>query len=386
VLRAILTILTWASAAIGAAVLAAWALGRVVTDSWGWSQFVWWLPSPAAVALAAMELALAWGFAAWACRAEPRAPGLVSESPGSTPASSTKGRSPARRTRAALWMAWTGVTLYMLLGEWHGLRYIAPVRPATDQKTVRVLFWNAEVERLPNFEKRVIEQEPDLAVIANAPRSADWQAVRTAMGKTSTLRTARFSVVSKLPVRRWGWMDLRIAGVRPRVWVGENWGNISVDTGQAMFFELDAGGPGGPAVVWVLDLPSDPTLLRRAMLKEAADEIAAFAGPVMVRGDDGLDRQQPQSAPGFPTPDLVLGDCNTPRGSWSLKMIAGGMTAAFDQAGRGFAATWPRQLPVIAIDQAFVSARLRAVGYRVVDMGAALHRAEVVELAGAAAK
>src|SRR5262245_10968347 len=79
VLRAILTILTWASVLIAAAVLGAWAFGRVVTDSRGWSQFIWWLPSPGAVVVVAAELALAWLFAGWARRAG------SAESSGETP-------------------------------------------------------------------------------------------------------------------------------------------------------------------------------------------------------------------------------------------------------------------------------------------------------------
>ena len=117
-------------------------------------------------------------------------------------------------------------------------------------------------------------------------------------------------------------------------------------------------------------------------MRLASDTLTAFPGPFWKRDEAGLDQRETDAKPGFPTPDLIVGDCNTPRGSASLAIVAGSMSQAFDQAGRGFEATWPRKTPIIAIDQAFVGPRLRAVGYDIVDLGAAQHRAEVIDLVG----
>ena len=52
----IISLLTWLlCAALQAAVLA-WLAGRIVTDRWEWSQWLWWIPTPAALAAAVLVL------------------------------------------------------------------------------------------------------------------------------------------------------------------------------------------------------------------------------------------------------------------------------------------------------------------------------------------
>jgi hypothetical protein len=368
VTKAILTFLAWTTAGLSAALLGAWALGRAVTDSWGWSQFLYWIPSPLVVLMAFAGLAASTVTGLLARR-------YASEKPA---------RVPAARARLVLWACWLGSLAFMLLGEWHSLRYLSPVSPPPGSAPFRVLSWNAEVDRLDDFEDRVMSQEAAVIVIANGPRRADWQAVRRRFGApTWTARGTRFTVVSKFRILRWGTTDLRITGSRPRVawWTGG--GNIYVDTGDAMFVELDTTAIAGhTTVIWGLDLPSDPRMIRSDVMHLASDTLTGFVGPIWKRDDGGLDQRDIDAKPGFPAPDLIVGDCNTPRGSASLAIIAGSMSAAFDQAGRGFEASWPRKAPIIAIDQAFVGPRLRAVGYDIVDLGAALHRAEVIDLIG----
>jgi hypothetical protein len=368
VTKAILTFLAWTTAVLSAALLAAWAMGRAVTDSWGWSQFLYWIPSPLAV------------FVAFAGLAASTLTGLLAR----RYASEKPARAPAARTRLVLWACWLGSLAFMLLVEWHGVRYLSPVTPPSGSTPFRVLSWNAEIGRLEDFEDRAMSQEPAVAMIANAPRNADWQAVRQRFGvPTWTARGARFTVVSKFRILRWGTTDLRITGSRPRVAWWSGGGNIFFDTGDAIFVELDTTALAGhTTVIWGLDLPSDPQMIRRDVMRLAAATLTGFPGPVWKRDESGLDQRDTEAKPGFPAPDLIVGDCNTPRGSASLAIVAGSMSSAFDQAGRGFEASWPRKMPIIAIDQAFVGPRLRAVGYDVVDLGAAQHLAEVIDLIG----
>jgi hypothetical protein len=288
-------------------------------------------------------------------------------------------RRPAARAQYILLGLWACVLGYMLLGEWR----LASGAGTPHGTTFRVLFWNSEVDRLERFEERVLSEHPDIAIIANAPHRADWQFLRAGFGgPTATTRSARFSIVSRYPVLRWGVTDLKIKGSRPRVAVWPGGGNIGIDSGEAMYAELDTSAiTGCTTMVWALDLPSDPRMDRADMMHQARATLDAFTGPAYRRTDDGLEQPDP-AVKGFPAPDLIVGDFNTPRGSGSLKIIAGTMRHAFDDAGHGFAATWPRKAPAIAIDQAFLGDHLEAVRYRVVDLGAAQHSAEVIDLAG----
>jgi endonuclease/exonuclease/phosphatase family metal-dependent hydrolase len=87
------------------------------------------------------------------------------------------------------------------------------------------------------------------------------------------------------------------------------------------------------------------------------------------------------------SPDLVAGDFNTPRGSWSIGQLVGLMRhAREDGAGAGVIVTYPRAAPLLHIDHLFVGAKLRARGYRVLDPGVGRHWAQVAEVVDGAQK
>jgi endonuclease/exonuclease/phosphatase family metal-dependent hydrolase len=296
-----------------------------------------------------------------------------------------KGRPPARAANIVLAGLWVAALAFMFFGEWHGLRYLSPVKTPRDAQSVRVFFWNAQASRTDRFEERLASVAPDVAIVSNAPNNIQWQTVRENLGVTTfSARTARFTIISRYPILRWADTDLNVSGSRPRVAVWKGGGNIGTDTGEGMFVELDTTRMlGRTSLVWVLDLPSDPRIERMQMMYQVAAQLSEFSGRVLARRPDGGDAEEPQGKRGFPAPDLIVGDCNTPRRSASFDHLAKGMAIAFDQAGRGFAATWPRGLPLLPIDQAFVGARLRAAEYHILDMGTAEHRAEVIELVAA---
>ncbi|HEV8120094.1 MAG TPA: endonuclease/exonuclease/phosphatase family protein [Candidatus Polarisedimenticolia bacterium] len=78
-------------------------------------------------------------------------------------------------------------------------------------------------------------------------------------------------------------------------------------------------------------------------------------------------------------PDLVLGDFNSPRRSRALDPLPEGFTHAYDAAGRGWAYSWPVPLPVLAIDQTIVGARLEPLAYALHSTIVSDHRMQVLD-------
>jgi endonuclease/exonuclease/phosphatase (EEP) superfamily protein YafD len=121
------------------------------------------------------------------------------------------------------------------------------------------------------------------------------------------------------------------------------------------------------------------------MAKQAAAAIAAFKGPEYAKGESGV-RTQHSAGPGFPKPDLIMGDFNGPRGSVSQRLIVGDMAEAYDQAGAGYAASWPGRghhapFPVFHLDHLFLAPYLRATRYDLVKPVYGYHWPQVADVA-----
>ena len=166
-------------------------------------------------------------------------------------------------------------------------------------------------------------------------------------------------------------------------------------------------------VVWLMDLPSDPTLSRQNVTRQARAAMDNWKGVATVRAAADPNKSdapvQWSNVPaeqlgrrGFPNPDLVIGDFNVPRGSRSLKNLVGDMANAYDQAGAGYTASYqrkvpfaqldgpgliglvrwmiPSDVPFFHIDQAFVAPSLHATRYRTMNLGFGTHWAQFVEV------
>jgi endonuclease/exonuclease/phosphatase (EEP) superfamily protein YafD len=75
-----------------------------------------------------------------------------------------------------------------------------------------------------------------------------------------------------------------------------------------------------------------------------------------------------------PPPDLVVGDLNTPAGSFSLREALGGFDDAYRRAGRGPGYTWPSLLPLMKIDHMLVRPGLNVLDYTTGFSGSSDHR------------
>ncbi len=361
-IQRLLRILLWSAHALAAVATLLWAIGRLANDRWHATQYLFWIPTPGMVLLLALLVLLVAALSPFVV-----APGRL------------------RHARTGLFASLVGVSI-VFAGECNLERLVlrpSPVDPT--QPSLRLLVWNPAVDRMDDFAPRVASQDPQLIAIANRPGRTDWPALQDQVGGSRAIaRFAHLSLVSRHRIIRWGGAALGIEGARKRTHLWHGGGEVSQDKGEALFVELDTRAVfGRTLVVWILDLPSDPELSRDANVATAAATIAAFSGRSYTRNPMGLDvEDDPAVTPrGFPPADLIVGDFNTPRGSASIRRLTGDLRHAYDIAGVGWATTWPRTFPLIAIDHAFVAPWLDVRRYATIDLGAGGHLAQVVDLA-----
>ncbi len=131
---------------------------------------------------------------------------------------------------------------------------------------------------------------------------------------------------------------------------------------RVVVFRVDATATLGRVVtIWVIDLPSDPTRPRHAIARRARRILDTITTD---------------------PPDLVVGDFNMTRGSASLATVFPDLSHAFDEAGRGYGASFRRSLPLYHIDHTLLADTVRAVSYELVDIGVGRHLVQVTEFGG----
>lgn len=271
---------------------------------------------------------------------------------------------------------------------------VSAAEPASSLETraqsLRVLAWNPATDYIDDFAERVATVPADVLAITNRPGHTKWDALRDHVGGARSMaRFGRLTIISHFRVVSWGGCTLGIEGARKQTTVWRGGGEVSQDSGEGFFVELDTTARlGRTTTIWIVDIPSDIGLHRDRVFSQASQALREFRGPVFGRSDANLDIAKPIAPSsagaganiGFPSADLIVGDFNTPRGSRSMRRVVGDLDHAYDQVGRGWAATWRRDVPLIAIDQAFVGSWLRTVTYSIRDMGAGSHRAQVIEV------
>jgi len=81
------------------------------------------------------------------------------------------------------------------------------------------------------------------------------------------------------------------------------------------------------------------------------------------------------------TPIILAGDFNAPAGDAVFRLLGPRLRDAFAEAGRGWANTWPSSLPLVRIDQVWISKEWRAVNVTARQAGPSDHRMVVCDLA-----
>lgn len=383
--RRVLPALSRGLAVLGLLVVAQFIAGRVLTDRTHATQYLWWIP-------ALWSLAAAWGL--WGVSA---AAGWVSL------------RTKGMMLRPLLFLACVGMTLWVLFGEWNMHRAVFRPDDAPRESTLRLLCWNQSGGyRMSDSDDLVLMENPDIAVVVNArydkhrrllveslaslapgDRRIQQDGNYKSYARPGHLFSSGMALVaSRERIVRAGVVALpHVEGADP------GWRTAN-DAGFVVWCEIEPGerfaGLGRPIVLWVVDLPSDPSLWRVRVMESAARAIASWNQPALTADDQGRWR-----ATGDPTwvppPDLVTGDFNTLRGSASIGAITPGTRDAFEAAGWGRARSWRqrRDNPAVDlllrladwhIDMTKVGKAWRTTRYRLVRPNSGPHDAQVVDV------
>jgi endonuclease/exonuclease/phosphatase family metal-dependent hydrolase len=190
---------------------------------------------------------------------------------------------------------------------------------------------------------RLIDAGADLTILSSALPWPDVEGLEQERGIKVQV-TGPFMMMTRLPILE----------ARPLVV------NDDAEIYLAVF-RLDATAElGRPITVYAVDLPSDPNRPRFEIARTARRMLGGAAPP---------------------PPDLVVGDFNMTRGSASVKALFPGLTHAYDQAGRGYGATFRRGFPLYHLDHTLLSGAVTATDYTLVDLGSGRHLGQWVELA-----
>ncbi len=326
--RTVLTILAICGATIRSGcllVIIAWLIGRVLTDRYAWSQWLFWIPTP--VLLPVIVLALG------AFCVPGRKAGQV-------------------RNRVIRWAACAVALLaYFAMAE-HRLLHRAPQividRDSTGQ--LRIVHWNAQdPEETPEDVLNVLRRLDGDVMVLTDINWMSWVMLQKDPLETGITPRAfgSLTVVSRFP----------ITSMRPLV---------AVDLIYVIAVEIDTTPLfGRPITIYAVDMPSKPRIARSALMQRSRDLMEHGSGHEVS----------------LPVPDLALGDFNTPRGSHSLSLLFPTLYEAFDAGGHGYGATFRRDCPLYHIDQILVNPDIRTLRYDIVDPGFGRHRAQIVWIA-----
>jgi hypothetical protein len=320
--------LTRGVAGLSILVLAAWFVGRLVSDRYGWSQWLLWIPTPAALVAAVMA-----GVAGrcWA-RGDHR----------------RRSTRPARRR----WL-WPAVTIAMaacfLVVEHRVLVRAGP--ESAHQGSLKIMHWNMghwKRRLIPHMAGLVMEFEADISIITDGGGIGGDESLKAWLGPDSPPRSLHpFTILTRLP----------IVEVRPLIYADDiAVGLLVLDAQESI---------GRNLAIYMVDLPSG--------LRRGRWEIAARTHRLMVEAQGA----------GAPKPDLLIGDLNMTRGGAALDHLAHGLEHAWTQGGHGYGASFPRGFALYHIDHLFLGPGLRCPRYDLVDAGMGRHRAQAAWITAA---
>lgn len=298
------------------AVVIAWLIGRLLTDRYYWSQWLWWIPTPAVLPVVLIGI-------------------LASLQPRKT--------AQVKRRSARRWGA-CGAIIAMYFGVFeHRLLHRAPQLP-NDLNAVKIMHWTAQPAVSAHLQPSadfIAHIDADVTILTDPGGLLQFEGAQEWLRDRHVFVTWPLAIVSRFP----------ILSVRPV---------IAVDHMRVSLVEIDTAEVFGRSLsLHLIDMPSEPKGARMAAarrVRRMLDDLKA------------------------PPADLALGDFNIPRGSASLAAMFPHIRHAYDEAGHGYGATYYRRWPLYHIDHILLAESVSARRYDIIDPGIGRHRAQVVWL------
>ena len=116
---------------------------------------------------------------------------------------------------------------------------------------------------------------------------------------------------------------------------------------------------GEPLVLWAVDLPSNITIPKI----DTAERVKRLLTTVELQ-----------------RPDIVMGDFNMTRNSYSMKTMFPELIDASNVAGVGLLASFPMNVPLYHIDHTLLSKDVRCTAYKLINPKIGRHRVQIVTL------
>ena len=307
--------------------LLAWLIGRVLTDRYDFSQWLWWLPTP--VVLASTLLAV---FGAM--------------------------RPAVRRVCRRRVIVWSSVLVF-LVGWFTCAEHRFLKSPVETVDGVTIAHWNMShpsPEEFPQYTAAALQIDADVLVLSSPSLVTAQQDLLEELDAGRVVhRYGIFSVVTRVPV---------LMG-RPLVNREGIWSYmIELDTRDAL---------GRTTVLYLIDLPAIDYENPETTFERSRMDLARQFRTLL-------------DAAAAPTPDVVVGDFNITRGSASLLQLFPDMTHAYDSGGHGYGATFHRALPYAHIDHILTAPGVTAVRYDIINPGVGRHHAQRARIVADATK
>jgi len=231
-------------------------------------------------------------------------------------------------TRSRLGKRWAAAIATAALGcgaMWLWSAWSFRAAPS-DRTGVRVVTWNLSHGRwgLAGLASAAAELKPDIGIFVEAdPSRMDVRSLMKAAFPEHRVFLLGGGIVL---VSRWPGGEAR----------PYQFGSEEV---ESRIREIDLTTPWGNWTVFSCDIASNTLYQREPHLRELASRIAACANPV-----------------------IIAGDFNTPLDSVHLDQLRKlGLAEAFETSGSGYLPTWPVPVPVLSLDQIWVSKQFQPV-------------------------
>ncbi len=238
-----------------------------------------------------------------------------------------------RGRRRWIWLGAASIPI-----AWLAVGDIGWRRWVPDPEAIHLIHWNASSpgSRAGGpASAELLARDADIVIVTNAYKLLGD-------GRIELWRDAGYDIVQTGPflvASRWPVLEARVVSATERRILGRI--RIAV--------------AGHDWTVIAVDLPSDARLARNDLASRFRAECAPH----------GVDEA-----------DLVVGDFNITRGSASIARMFPRQHHAFDVAGIGFGATWPRRIPFMHLDHMLIGERIACIAYRIVEIGERPHRAQ----------